>query len=572
MEQGGTSLRRPSGLMADMRSASFDYEFIEGARRSFAHGLVSHHVLDDRTYPSSESEDSDANDLAEPFIEHTPGPGRPGRRKASAKWSRGWRSLWGRLARGWRLWLVLAIGVAVKATPPPAAVTPKAWDLMAIFSATIAAILIEALPTGAAAFLGLCATVVTGSLSFEQAFSEFSTEGPWVVATSIFLAGGINKTGLGRRLACLLVSLFGSSTLGLTYSLVFSELLLAPAIPSVAARAGGIMLPICVSLAEACGSVVEDGTERELGAYLIVTLYQTSSVTSSMFLTASSANPLSQSLGSLLADADITWLKWAGGAILPGLVNITLIPVLLWALYPPKLKRTAEARELARIEMRALGPMTKDEWVLVVALLGTVVLWVLGSFFSISLVASAGVGLAMLLLTNVITWDDCISNQVAWDAFTWIAALASMAAALNDMGVLSLFSDAVSGLVDRMHSQMGDVGETWWVTVAILTVLYIYTHYFFAGAVSHVAALYQSFVGMAMDAKCPPLLSALLFAYNSNILGGLTHYSQSHSPMFYSRGYVPLKTFLGLGLVVSVLNIAVWLGVGALWWKVLGLY
>jgi len=40
------------------------------------------------------------------------------------------------------------------------------------------------------------------------------------------------------------VSLFGKTTLGLTYSLVFAEALLAPAIPSVAARAGGIFFPL----------------------------------------------------------------------------------------------------------------------------------------------------------------------------------------------------------------------------------------------------------------------------------------------------------------------------------------
>jgi hypothetical protein len=41
-----------------------------------------------------------------------------------------------------------------------------------------------------------------------------------------------------------MVSAFGKTTLGLTYSLVFGEALLSPAIPSVAARAGGIFFPL----------------------------------------------------------------------------------------------------------------------------------------------------------------------------------------------------------------------------------------------------------------------------------------------------------------------------------------
>lgn len=37
---------------------------------------------------------------------------------------------------------------------------------------------------------------------------------------------------------------FGKTTLGLTYSLVLGEAVLSPAIPSVAARAGGIFFPL----------------------------------------------------------------------------------------------------------------------------------------------------------------------------------------------------------------------------------------------------------------------------------------------------------------------------------------
>jgi di/tricarboxylate transporter len=51
-----------------------------------------------------------------------------------------------------------------------------------------------------------------------------------------------------------IVALFGKTTLGLAYSLVFAEALLAPAIPSVAARAGGIFFPLVKALCLACGS------------------------------------------------------------------------------------------------------------------------------------------------------------------------------------------------------------------------------------------------------------------------------------------------------------------------------
>jgi di/tricarboxylate transporter len=66
----------------------------------------------------------------------------------------------------------------------------------------------------------------------------------WLIAIAFWLSKGFIKSGLGNRIAYSIVSLFGKTTLGLTYSLVMAEALLAPAIPSVAARAGGIFFPL----------------------------------------------------------------------------------------------------------------------------------------------------------------------------------------------------------------------------------------------------------------------------------------------------------------------------------------
>lgn len=91
----------------------------------------------------------------------------------------------------------------------------------------------------------------------------------WLIAIAFWLAGAFIKSGLGNRIAYNIVKLFGKTTLGLTYSLVIAEGLLAPAIPSVAARAGGIFFPLAKALCLACGSDPENGTEKVMGAYLM---------------------------------------------------------------------------------------------------------------------------------------------------------------------------------------------------------------------------------------------------------------------------------------------------------------
>lgn len=72
------------------------------------------------------------------------------------------------------------------------------------------------------------------------------------------LVQGFQKTGLGERIATLFVRACGKSSLGLAYGLSIAEMLLAPAMPSTTARAGGIFMPIINSLSLSAGS--EPGT------------------------------------------------------------------------------------------------------------------------------------------------------------------------------------------------------------------------------------------------------------------------------------------------------------------------
>jgi di/tricarboxylate transporter len=91
----------------------------------------------------------------------------------------------------------------------------------------------------------------------------------WLIAIAFWLAGGFIKSGLGNRIAYSIVKMFGRTTLGLTYSLVLAEGLLSPAIPSVAARAGGIFFPLAKALCLACGSDPEKGTASVMGGYVM---------------------------------------------------------------------------------------------------------------------------------------------------------------------------------------------------------------------------------------------------------------------------------------------------------------
>ncbi|KAI5056727.1 hypothetical protein GOP47_0028545 [Adiantum capillus-veneris] len=463
------------------------------------------------------------------------------------------------------LLISIATGVAIWFIPAPSGVSKNAWQLLSIFLATIVGIITQPLPLGAVALMGLGACVLTKTLTFAAAFSSFGDPIPWLIALAFFFARGFIKTGLGNRIAYQFVRLFGKTSLGLGYSLVFSEALLAPAIPSVSARAGGIFLPLVKSLCIACGSRVGDGTEEKLGSWLMLTCFQTSVISSAMFLTGMAANPLSVNLIAGAIGQTIGWTDWAVAAFVPGLVSLLVVPLLLYVIYPPTVKNSPDAPKLAKEKLEAMGPMSKNEIIMSATLLVTVGLWVFGGAIKVDAVTAAIMGLSVLLISGVVTWKECLGEAVAWDTLTWFAALIAMAGYLNKYGLIAWFSQTVVKVV-------GGLGLAWQPAFGILVLLYFYSHYFFASGAAHIGAMLTAFLSVATALGTPPLFGALVLSFLSNIMGGLTHYGIGSAPVFYGANYVPLSKWWGYGFLISIVNIVIWLGLGGVWWKVLGLW
>ncbi|MDZ7723293.1 MAG: SLC13 family permease [candidate division KSB1 bacterium] len=144
----------------------------------------------------------------------------------------------------WWRWIVpLGVGLVIWFIPHPQEVDTAAWHLLAVFVATIAGIMTKPLPMGAIAIIGITATVLTGTLSISQSLSGFSNRVIWLIVMAFFISRGFIKTGLGQRIAYVFMKLMGRKTLGLAYGMVATDLVLAPAIPSITARSGESTVP-----------------------------------------------------------------------------------------------------------------------------------------------------------------------------------------------------------------------------------------------------------------------------------------------------------------------------------------
>ena len=454
-----------------------------------------------------------------------------------------------------------AVGLAIWLVPRPGSVDPRAWQLLAIFVATVFGIIVKPLPIGAMAFVGLAATLATRTLTIGEALSGFGNTTVWLVVTAFFLAAGFIRTGLGERIAYILVSLFGRTTLGLGYSLVASDLALAPMIPSNTARAGGVIFPILQSLAKTVAGGQATGDVRTR-AFLTLAAYNGTVITSAMFITAMVANPLVVQLASAQGIA-ISWTGWAIAALVPGAVSLVVVPALIYSLCGRDVHPRADASAAARAALQRLGPMTRQERVMAgiaLVLLGS---WIAGSSAGVDPTAAALVAVAALILTGVLGWDDLARDAEAWNTFVWFAVLVTMATYLGQLGLTAWFTDEVKGMFGGIHWLAGFLG---------VVLVYFYSHYFFASITAHVSAMYAPFLAVCLGLGTPPLLAALVLGFSSNLFASLTHYGTAPAPILFASGHVTLGDWWRIGAIVSVVNIAIWIGIGAAWWKLLGLW
>ena len=191
------------------------------------------------------------------------------------------------------LLLVLAVGVWL--APIPAGLTKEAWHLFAIFAAAILAVILNAFPLLTSALLAVAAAVLSGTVDPAKAFAGFANPSVLLVVVAFLVASAVVKSGLGRRISLLVVSVFGRSTLGLGYSIFITDALIAPAFPSNTAR-GGVLYPIVLSIAQSAGSVPQDESKRRMGGYLMFCGMASLGVSSVLWLTATSTNPIGVTL------------------------------------------------------------------------------------------------------------------------------------------------------------------------------------------------------------------------------------------------------------------------------------
>lgn len=451
--------------------------------------------------------------------------------------------------------LVLLLGaVLVWFLPLPTGLSLQAWHLFIIFFTSILAVMSKTLEILTASVLALGVTLLSGTLEPKEAFSGFSEGFILLIVVAFLIAQSVIKSGLGGRVAFLLIERFGGSSLGLAYSIIAADMLIAPAFPSNTARSG-VLFPLVQAVAEDSGSHVESGTRKRVGAFLMMCSMAGLTLSSTLYLTAMAANPVGAKIAAEFG-VQITYLSWVLAAFLPVVVLYILLPWVIYKIYPPELHETPEAPKAAKEALYAMGPMKKVEYIVAAVFVGMIFLWVVGDAWGIDKSAVAFLGLGILMASGIFTSHDLKEQGGALGTLIWFAILFAMSVYLNKFGFMGWLGNHILHFVE---------GYAWQVVYASLIVAYVLIHYFFVSQTAQMLALFGVFLQVGISAGVQPELMAFMLLFATNFNAMITPQGSSANVIYSSSEYIYAAEIYRIGAVVTLLNTTIFLTLGTLW-------
>jgi L-tartrate/succinate antiporter len=473
----------------------------------------------------------------------------------------------------------VAVAIAIALVPPPGGLPQFAWYFFGIFVGVIVGLVLEPLPGGAIGLIGV--TVVTvlspfvlfspaelakpgfnaANAALGWALSGFSNPTVWLIFGAFMFALGYEKTGLGKRLALLLVKAMGRRTLTLGYAIALADAVLAPFTPSNTARSAGTLFPIIRNLPLLYDSKPNDPSYRRIGGYVMWVAVASTCVTSSMFLTGLAPNLLAAELTKNTIGVVFGWTQWLVAFLPVGVVLLALVPLLTYWLYPPEVKSGEAVPLWAAAELARLGALSRREAVLGGLVLLALGLWVFGASV-VNATTVALIVISLMLVLKVVTWADIVANTAAWNTLAWFATLVALADGLNRTGFVRWFAELVAAHMGGFSASGAMIG---------LVVVFYLMHYLFASITAHVTAMLPVF--LAVGSTIPGLnlaQFALLLSLTLGVMGIITPYGTGPSPVYYGSGYLPSGDWWRLGAVFGAIFLAVFLLIGVPWVLLIG--
>lgn len=372
------------------------------------------------------------------------------------------------------------------------------------------------------------------------------------------MAGCMEKSGLSKRIALVLVNLAGGSATKVYWAVAGVMAVLSFLVPSITARTL-LMLPIILGIGQAFDA--KQGQSNIVKA-LIFIVAMSGTMMSIGVLTAHVGNPITVGLIEAAAKKTISWSEWfrIGGP--PAFIMAAISVYLLRLLWPPEIKSLGEGQAYIQRELAALGKLSRHEIYTMVVFILTLILWATDSMHKTPVITIGLLSIILLLWpgTGIMNWKEA-SSKVPWNVFVLYGAGLSMGGALVSSGAAKWLAATMLGPIASMTHSMQMILLIW-----IATALQI----FFTGGGPKTTALTPIVIAHAVTINADPMIFALILGMNMQHQY-LLPVSNMPNAVAMGTGHITANELMKTGALMSIFAAAFMSIMVLTYWNWLGL-
>lgn len=396
-----------------------------------------------------------------------------------------------------------------------------------------------------------------GATKLGDAFSGYANTAVWLIVIGFIMAGCMEKSGLSKRIALILVNSAKGSAVKVYWAVALVMLVTSFLVPSITARTL-LMLPIIVGIGQAFGA--KQGQSNIVKALLFI-VAMSGTMMSIGILTAHVGNPITVGLLEIATKQTISWAEWFKIGAPPAFILAAISVFILQKMWAPEIKTLGQGQDYVRNELAALGSLTSREKYTMLVFFLTLVLWATDSLHKINVVLVGMVAVILLLWpgSGVMGWKEA-QQKVPWNIFVLYGAGLSMGTALVSSGAAKWLAGTMLGPISTMAHSSQMILLIW-----IATALQI----FFTGGGPKTTALTPIVIAHAVAIGADPLPFALLLGMNMQHQY-LLPVSNMPNAVAIGTGHLTSGELIKTGAVMSILAAAFMSVMVLTYWKWLG--
>jgi sodium-dependent dicarboxylate transporter 2/3/5 len=439
--------------------------------------------------------------------------------------------------------------------PTPSGLTHDGQVMIGILLMAAVLWITEPIPLAVTGLLIMIIQPLLHVLPPDEVFSSFGNQAVFFLIGAFILAGAIEKHGLHRRIALKFLSQFEKNPKFFTFGIMSTCAFLSFVMPEHGVAA--LFLPIVVSILIAMKIIPK---KSNFGKVSMLCVAYGCSIGSLGTLIGGARNPLTVGVLSDIG-INVTFFDWIIYSMPVVFIALPIVWLVLQFSFPIEIKNISAAKKEIKNQVNVTGKMGKNESLVLLILIITVLLWIFFSshqYFGLAVIAV--LGSILLFLTGAITWKD-VEKRVPWGIILLYGGAITLGIGIQKTGAGTWIA----------HILFNVAGVNPYIVILAIIILTILLTNIMSN-IGAVAILLP--IGLAIATEIPgisPLLASMIIALS----GGLAFMLVIATPgnaITYSSGYFSTRDLFKAGSIANIICIVVIFIVATVYWTgVLGI-